>query len=263
MTQKGWKSKGKIEPRRSPRKRGKTCGRPFKAPRPVSEVVDRDSDVVLVTTDADHDKDSQVEEITETENERDLRGRRRSALLSERGPHTIVAEGEVIDDISSDDKDVRLDTPNQTTIESDTTGSTPEICESPCLEVVETATTYKARNFRGQTYKGITHVDETEQQDKSSDSEDEIPVATMLRREEGVRLTDQQIKDCREGSKDERAIGITVAKLFGGVEFKGTIDSFRTARQRNYYHVVYTDGDDFVDTKHGIKRRAIEAITDM
>jgi hypothetical protein len=41
MAAKGWKSKEDKVPRKSPRKRGKTCGRPFKAPRPVAEVEDR------------------------------------------------------------------------------------------------------------------------------------------------------------------------------------------------------------------------------
>ena len=92
MTDKGWKSKGDKEPRRSPRKRGKTCGRPFKAPRPVSEAVERDSDVVLLTTDTD----SQVQVITETENERDLRSKRRSVMLSEREVNEMCKYGEVI-----------------------------------------------------------------------------------------------------------------------------------------------------------------------
>ena len=91
MTDKGWKSKGDKEPRRSPRKRGKTCGRPFKAPRPVSEAVERDSDVVLLTTDTD----SQVQVITETENERDLRSKRRSVMLSEREVNEMCKYGEV------------------------------------------------------------------------------------------------------------------------------------------------------------------------
>ncbi len=32
--------------------------------------------------------------------------------------------------------------------------------------------------------------------------------------------------------------------MFDGVEFRGTVDSFRQARQRMYYHVTYTDGDE-------------------
>ncbi len=52
-------------------------------------------------------------------------------------------------------------------------------------------------------------------------------------------MTSQQI-----GPEGERAIGVSVARVFGSVEYKGTVDSFRTARQRKYYHVVYTDGDE-------------------
>ena len=74
MADKGWKSKGDKEPRRSPRKRGKTCGRPFKAPRPVAEMVDRDS-------------------------------------------------AEVINRSSEDGKDIRQDTPPQTTLQPDIAGS--------------------------------------------------------------------------------------------------------------------------------------------
>ena len=61
MADKGLKSKRDKEPRRSPRKRGKTCGRPFKAPRPVGDTVERVSAVVLQTTDTD----SQVAELGE------------------------------------------------------------------------------------------------------------------------------------------------------------------------------------------------------
>ena len=141
MAEKGWKGKGDKEPRRSPRKRGKTCGRPFKAPRPVSESLERDSDVVLLTTEVDIQTDSQVQVITETENERDLRSRRRSIMLSDREVNEMVKYGEVINYGSSeDDKQTRQKTP-QETIESDTTGSTPEIFKSPIQELVGTVTT--------------------------------------------------------------------------------------------------------------------------
>jgi hypothetical protein len=42
----------------------------------------------------------------------------------------------------------------------------------------------------------------------------------------------------------QRAVGVTVAKTFDGVQFRGTIDRFRQARKRMYYHVIYTDGDE-------------------
>ena len=37
---------------------------------------------------------------------------------------------------------------------------------------------------------------------------------------------------------------MTVAKQFDGVEYRGTVDSWRSARKRSYYHVTYTDGDE-------------------
>ena len=83
--------------------------------------------MVLLTTEVDIQTDSEVQVITETENERDLRSRRRSVMLSDREVNEMVKYGEVINYSSSeDDKQTRQKTP-QETIESDTTGSTPEI----------------------------------------------------------------------------------------------------------------------------------------
>ncbi len=87
-------------------------------------------------------------------------------------------------------------------------------------------------------------MDETEAQDNSSDSEDEIPLATLVRRVEGKSLTLQEIEDCKNGPIGQKAVGVTIAKTFDGVEFKGTVDRFRQARTRFYYHVTYTDGDE-------------------
>ncbi len=101
-------------------------------------------------------------------------------------------------------------------------------------------------SFKGNLYHGVSFVAETEAQDTSSDSEDDIPVATLIRKEKGTTLTLQQMQDCQEGSNEERAIGVSVAKNFGGVEFRGTVDGFRKARQRSYYRVTYTDGDEEV-----------------
>ena len=86
--------------------------------------------------------------------------------------------------------------------------------------------------YKGKTYQGVMHVEETEDQDKSSDSEDEIPLVTLVRRVEGKSLTLQEIQDCKDGPLGQRAIGVTIAKIFDGVEFKGTVDSFRQARTR-------------------------------
>jgi hypothetical protein len=70
MADRSWKGKGEALPRRSPRKRGKTCGRPFKAPRPVAEAVQE-----IITITETETNDSQVQVITETENDRDIQAR--------------------------------------------------------------------------------------------------------------------------------------------------------------------------------------------
>jgi hypothetical protein len=88
--------------------------------------------------------------------------------------------------------------------------------------------------------KGVRVVPETEAQERSSDSEDNVPVASLLR----SYLTLEQIQDCEEGPKDEKAVGVEVAKYFDGVQYRGTVDSWRSARKRSYYHVTYTDGDE-------------------
>jgi hypothetical protein len=65
--------------RRSPRKTGKTCGRPFKASRKkgktklVAEF--EDSDVQLVEQDKESENESQVQCITESQNKRDMEGK--------------------------------------------------------------------------------------------------------------------------------------------------------------------------------------------
>jgi hypothetical protein len=59
-----------------------------------------------------------------------------------------------------------------------------------------------------------------------------------------ISLSLQQMQDFKEGPEGERAVGKTVAKMFDGVEFRGIVDSFRKVRQRYYYHITYTDGDE-------------------
>jgi hypothetical protein len=90
----------------------------------------------------------------------------------------------------------------------------------------------------------VKFVAETEQNDESGDSEDNVPVARLLRPKNKGSLTFQQIKDCQDGPEADKAIGVTVAKTFDGVEFKGVVNSFRTERKRHIYHVTYTDGDE-------------------
>ncbi len=74
MPDKNWKGKGEAPPRRSPRKGGKTCGRPFTAPRLVEKPV---KEIITVTETETHD--SQVQLITETENDRDIQARQDAA----------------------------------------------------------------------------------------------------------------------------------------------------------------------------------------
>jgi hypothetical protein len=58
----------------------------------------------------------------------------------------------------------------------------------------------------------VAFVPETQIQDGSDDSDDDIPVATLLRPKPVCKMTFEQIKDCREGPQGEKAIGVTVAK---------------------------------------------------
>jgi hypothetical protein len=71
MASKGWQSKGGKSVRRSPRQKGRQCARPFKAPRGS------------VTKDKGNKEDSEIQEITETENARDIEGRQ------DEEPHVI------------------------------------------------------------------------------------------------------------------------------------------------------------------------------
>ena len=132
MDGKGWRSKGDLVPRRSPRQQRKTCGRPFSAPRQVRATITKkpktvqtnetqDSDVRMLTAieiemiQSTEDEvpevsqDSQVKIITETENERDLQEREAPALVSE----------------AKSDLEDRHETV------SNTTESTPDIFKSP------------------------------------------------------------------------------------------------------------------------------------
>ncbi len=85
---------------------------------------------------------------------------------------------------------------------------------------------------------------ETEQQDATSDSEDDVPVAKLLSIKKAGSLTLEQIQKCKEGPEGDKAVGKTVAKKSDGVQFIGIIDRFRTERQRHIYHVTYSDGDE-------------------
>ena len=247
MSDKDWLSKGGKAARRSPRQRGNSCAKPFKAPR-------------LATKDIANSNDGEIQEITETENDRDILGRQEEAprnnpypkgikLMSEREATECAQNGEVLGwSTDSSDGETVKEIATQTNQLSDTTGSTPDIFRSPDTgpDIVQGSNTVPvAQEERPKlTYMGVTHVDETEVQGSSSDSEDDVPVARLLRPKLNTTLTLEQIQDCKDGPKGDRAVGVTVAKLFDGVEFRGTVDSFRQVRRRYYYHITYTDGDE-------------------
>ena len=183
MADKGWKNKEDKVPRRSPRKRGKMCNRPFKAPRRVADV------------------ESQVQIITEAQNTREIEGQH------EAEPHVIpfvreadecAKHGEVLRSSNDSDVEKTKDNTEDVTIGSDTT----------------------------------------------SDSDDEVPVALLLKTKKAGNLTLEAIEDCKEGLVGEKAVGKTVAKYFDDVKFTGIIDRFGTERKRHIYHVTYSDGDE-------------------
>ena len=63
MPDKGWRSKGDKGIRRSPRQTGKTCGRPFSAPRKAREITAKTTKIA----DPKEINDSEVRILTESE----------------------------------------------------------------------------------------------------------------------------------------------------------------------------------------------------
>jgi hypothetical protein len=230
MTDRSWKSKGDKVPRRSPRKTGKTCGRPFKALRKkgktklVAEV--EDSDVPLVELDKEVENDSQVQCITESQNKRDMEGKEEAEpirinpypngirLMSDREATECARYGEVLR-WSSDEEDKTKEKTKDTSVASDTTASTPECLKSPetimtripgsvVTDRIGSQEIQSRRKPSGKdevepdrVYAGVKFVPETEQNDGSGDSEDNVPVARLLRPKNKGSLTFQQIKGSR------------------------------------------------------------------
>ena len=261
MPDKNWKGKGGALPRRSVRKRGKTCGRPFTAPRLVEETVKE-----IITVTETETQDSQVQLITETENDRDIQARQEVApvvipfikgikLLSEREADEMARHGEVLRYSTDSDPEVVTEGGPDRTFGSDTTGSTPDICKSPDMVqervsvslVTATIPPFEIEAIsdkRQFVYNGVSTVKESEAQKSDDDSDDDVPIARVVLQSKQNSLTRQQIADCKDGPLGEKALGVTVAKHFDGVEYRGTVDSWRSARKRSYYHVTYTDGDE-------------------
>ncbi len=123
------------DPRRSARQTGKTCGRPFKAPRLVTQAktdivrdMERRQEPVVPETEV-------VRVVPETANDRDM----------ERRQEPVVSETE-----------------------------------------------------------GVRVVPETEGQETSSDSEDNVPVASLLRPKSSSTLSLLQIEECKRGQLEKK-----------------------------------------------------------
>jgi hypothetical protein len=143
MTDTSWKGKGEALPRRSPRKRGKTCGRFFKAPRQVEETLEATvQEIILITDTETQTNDSQVQVITETENAREIQARvvgkaviipynKGTKAMSEREADEVARHGEVLRWSTDSENEEVTNRGAERTFESDTTGSTPDCCKSP------------------------------------------------------------------------------------------------------------------------------------
>jgi hypothetical protein len=64
----------------------------------------------------------------------------------------------------------------------------------------------QAKRHVRQTNKGVTFIPESEPHESCSDSEDDIPVATLLKPKRVCNLTFQQIQDCR-GEREHKEKG--------------------------------------------------------
>jgi hypothetical protein len=213
MSDKGWKSKGAKVPRISPRKQRKTCGRPFNAPRTktvkqnkVAEA--QECDVQVIEKESVTDKDSQVELVTETQNLRDIEAKRLAIpplvnpypkgiqLMSAREANEEARHGEVLR-WSSDDEETKDSNADKTSA-LDKTPSPPECLKSPepiqaripgsvFVDRIKSfaiesrrVSTVRDKVGRDKNFKGVNFVPETEAQEGSSDSEDDVPVCQLL-----------------------------------------------------------------------------------
>ena len=271
MADKGWQNKGDKVPRRSPRKRGKKCNRPFKAPRPV--VQERDSDVQEIEVETVLDSESQVVIISETQNRRDIRGKAEAEpdvipyikgikLMSAREADECATHGEVLRWSTDSDNENVTDKTDDISPASDTTEGTPDIFKSPEMTdkrvpgsiITDRIEGYDIQSKRQASltekipklkkFKGYVWVPETELQEETIDKIDNMTVENLEIPTKTGSLTLEQIRDCKDGPEGQKAIGKTVAKMFEDVKFTGIIDSFRKERNRYIYHVTYSDGDE-------------------
>jgi hypothetical protein len=245
-----------------------------------------------VTKDKGKTVESEVEVITETENARDIEGREdeqpQVRVLTETEIGILASMGDAIpgfedsqeaqaDNILQDEPEQvqdRIEETAQVTATSDTTESTPEILKSPdknqdrvpgssdnATSSVEK--TVVAKTVAPRKYKGWVIIPETEEKEGSSDdSEDNVPVASLLQGQSVTSTRLRELQDFKEGPIGKRAIGKTVAKIFDRVEFRGKVDKFRQVRQRYYYHITYDDGDEEEMTQIELRDAYLLANTD-
>jgi hypothetical protein len=183
----GWRSKGDKVFRRSPRQQGKTCGRPFTAPRKARETTTKTPKVV----ERNETEDSEIRVLSNSEVQ---------MIVSMQNifPEVLVEmttenkRQDAEDGGSDSDEDIPISTilrqeqdvherPEETEVHSNTTESTPEIFKSPVREVT---VRHEIRHVAKSpspvipfVYEGPNFIAETEQQDipDSSDSDDNVP----------------------------------------------------------------------------------------
>jgi hypothetical protein len=254
MPDKGWRSKGDKGIRSSPRQTGKTCGRPFSAPRKARDTTEKTAKITAKET-----NDSEVRVLTESELE--ILASMGAAIPgfedSDEAQADYVLPGDPNQDKTEQDRQAQEIGEETAPVqaESDTTESTPDILQSPdkvqdrvpgslanAPSVGEN--TVGAKTVAPKKYKGWVFIPETEEKEGSSDSADNEPIASQLKPQTVKSKRLQELQDFREGPVGKRAIGKTIAKIFDSVEFRGKVDSFRQVRQRYYYHVTYDDGDE-------------------
>jgi hypothetical protein len=206
-------------------------------------------------------QDSQVQQISATENDRDMQVRTEQVphvipfipgirMMSDREATEMSRHGEVLRWSSDEDGD----NTDKTTLGSDTTGSTPDLFKSPEQSkgrvagsiVTDIISDYVIQaSPKAKVYpQGVVFVPETELEERAVVITEDRPVVRSLRNRQKVEMSLQQITDCQEGPKGERAIGVSIAKSFGGYEYRGIVDKIRGDTDGYIYHVEYEDGDE-------------------
>jgi hypothetical protein len=205
------------------------------APRQVEETQEATvQEIILIKDTETQTTDSQVQVITETENDRDIQARvvgkaviipynKGDKAMSEREADEEARHGEVLRwSTESDNGEVTQRGP-ETTFGSDTTGSTPDCCKSPDkMGVLVTGEIVQVQDFEFQArqhktklnYEGQSFVAETEAQESDDDSEDNVLIASVLTKPKTTNQVtegDKTITQSEVQPEGAKAIGLTVA----------------------------------------------------